>query len=106
MLTGSEFGLGKENNRLIIAFGLICLVCAAQAIAYSGSDTFGLDFVLTKIDDLLGGAAGVLLAIFLVATAVVLFMRNMHLMAAITVICTFILIGIVGVAKKISGLVI
>jgi hypothetical protein len=94
------------HNRLAVTFGFALLIFAVSALAYSGSDDFGLDFVLTKIDSLLGGAAGVLLAIFLIVIAVVLIMKSAVIPGIIMIVCTFILIGVVGIAKKVSGLII
>ncbi|MDR0665563.1 MAG: hypothetical protein LBF86_08620 [Helicobacteraceae bacterium] len=92
-------------DKLAVLVGLGCFAFVIGALAYSGSDDFGLDFVLTKIESLLGGAGGVLLAIFLVAIGVVMIMRAAFLPGIITIVCTFVLMGIVGIAKKVSGLI-
>jgi type IV secretory pathway VirB2 component (pilin) len=106
MLAEAGFSfLGKRENKLIIALGLFCLLFSVDALAYSGTDAFGLDFVLTKIDDLLGGAVGVMLVIVLVATAVVMVMRGAIIPGLVVVGCTFILVSIVSVAKTVSGLI-
>jgi hypothetical protein len=93
-------------DKLAVLVGLCCFAFVIGAFAYSGSDSFGLDFVLTKIEDILGGAGGVLLMIFLVAMAITMFIRGAMLPGFILVACTFAIGGIIGIAKKLSGLVI
>jgi hypothetical protein len=98
-------GTNSVMDKLAVIVGVCCFAFVVGAFAYSGSDSFGLDFVLTKIEDLLGGAAGVLLAIFLVAIGIVMIMKSAVLAGIITIVCTLALMGIVGIAKKVSGLV-
>jgi hypothetical protein len=92
-------------DKLAVLVGFGCFIFVVGALAYSGSDSFGLEFILTRIDELLGGVGGVLPAIFLVAMGIVMIMRAAILPGIIIIICTFALMGIVGIAKKVSGLI-